>query len=832
MRRLPALRYVVFFIACILLRPVPCGSSEIKGKVLLDSGAPAGDCDVYVYKATFRSFGIDEDEVIAETRTGASGEFRLSGVDMSPEPYARYYVVAHLGGWAVDWRLLTDAGAGEGIVLGLGESHNITGRILGTGETPLSGGRVSVIQIRREGRHPFVTKSGTFDFLGTMTDERGFFAIEGLPEESVISIEAAHSTYARATLGSAGSDDEDVEIRLQSGGTIKGRITYEKEGAPAPAEGVLVKCRERYSGRGRSDATTGHDGTFEFRGLPAGTYLVEAEFKSGETVPDFVIAHRNDIVVETGKVTEEVSLQCVRGVLIRGTAHEEAAEAPVEGVRLGFFHKGGYDIATSGSEGKYAVRVLPGTIFRKVESVPAGYDVIRSTWSAGEKGKVEGKEGDVLDGVNLVLHKRFGMTITVVDEDGAPVPDTFVYYSERGSGVARSISNSLGKAFVEFSRKGESGLIYAVNEKGRVGAARIMGADEAFGEEMTIKLFKIPVISGAVRDRDGAPVSDASVRCYAALVPVQAVVLRFEVPGEQEVRTDSNGEYVLDKLAPGNMQYQIEVFREGFDLYVSKPFSLPNRDELSYSDIVLVRTDSFLAGKVTDADGNAIESCWVEVYTGTIPKLTRTDKDGTYRIEGLPEGHVTLKIHHPGFGYRTFEDIYTGHENTDLAFERPRVVRRPDVSSPTARAETITGKEAPALEIKEWVEEKGKSPAELKGSVVLLDFFAVWCGPCRVASPEIEKVYKKYKDKGLAVLGIHDDGNSPAEIKGFCEELGLTFPVGIVGASSSEKGKEVYKKFGVEFIPYVVLIDKKGIVRYVNISDGLEEKIEELLGEE
>ena len=91
----------------------------------------------------------------------------------------------------------------------------------------------------------------------------------------------------------------------------------------------------------------------------------------------------------------------------------------------------------------------------------------------------------------------------------------------------------------------------------------------------------------------------------------------------------------------------------------------------------------------------------------------------------------------------------------------------------------------------------------LRGKVVLLNFWATWCVPCRTEMSSIERLHKKLKDKGLRVLGV-DIMESPKKVKAFMEEKELTFPTVI------DKDKKVSELYRVNVIPTTILIDKAG----------------------
>jgi cytochrome c biogenesis protein CcmG/thiol:disulfide interchange protein DsbE len=99
--------------------------------------------------------------------------------------------------------------------------------------------------------------------------------------------------------------------------------------------------------------------------------------------------------------------------------------------------------------------------------------------------------------------------------------------------------------------------------------------------------------------------------------------------------------------------------------------------------------------------------------------------------------------------------------------------------------------------------------ASLAGKVVIVDFWATWCAPCREELPELEKFHKKYGAKGLAIVGVSVD-KEPGGIKDFLDKLKVTFPV------VHDAGHQVSGKYSPPRMPSSYIIDRKGVVRYVH----------------
>ncbi len=117
--------------------------------------------------------------------------------------------------------------------------------------------------------------------------------------------------------------------------------------------------------------------------------------------------------------------------------------------------------------------------------------------------------------------------------------------------------------------------------------------------------------------------------------------------------------------------------------------------------------------------------------------------------------------------------------------------------------------------------------AKLKGKVVLIDFWATWCGPCVAEIPHIKETYAKLNPKGFEVIGISLDDDKAA-LQAFVKQKQLPWPQHF----ESEKDENRFaKEYGVSSIPTMWLVDKKGNLVDMNAREGLEKKVEKLLTE-
>ncbi len=150
-------------------------------------------------------------------------------------------------------------------------------------------------------------------------------------------------------------------------------------------------------------------------------------------------------------------------------------------------------------------------------------------------------------------------------------------------------------------------------------------------------------------------------------------------------------------------------------------------------------------------------------------------------------------------------------------------------ASEDAKKDGLEGKTPPAIkDATAWMNTPSEKPlswADLKGKVVLIDFWGVWCGPCRGDTPKLKQLYEKHKDEGLVILGIHTK-NAQERGPAYVRDEGIAYAIAF------DRRDEVINRFYVDSFPDYYLVDHRGTLRFADIANSeIARAVETLLAE-
>ena len=130
------------------------------------------------------------------------------------------------------------------------------------------------------------------------------------------------------------------------------------------------------------------------------------------------------------------------------------------------------------------------------------------------------------------------------------------------------------------------------------------------------------------------------------------------------------------------------------------------------------------------------------------------------------------------------------------------------------------GKPAPKLALKKWINSKPLSLENLKGKIVVLDFWATWCGPCIRSIPHTNEMMEKYADKGVVFIGVCAQ-NGSEKMAAMVEKHGIKYPVAVDDGTNAA--------FKANSYPDYFLIDRNGVLRWADIANSKVEKAVNIL---
>ena len=597
-------------------------------------------------------------------QTDGDGAIQVSVLMFHGRIWSFFRIIARVPGRLSGFASIGKHSNPDSAVIRLFPARTVSGVVRDDRGKPIPGAKVVIWKFDGDGinRYMGIEIGESIPGVTAVTDSRGRFRLEGIPEPSYVCLKAIAVGYTGLDQQNIPAGTDNLTLCLEPESRITGRITYENG---TPAQGFRVVGQAKLSTRsaaGYAHCFSDENGRYALEHLSAGMYIVKIEPDS--TRKEWVSFPLVNVGVGRGKTTEHADIKLVRGIPVTGRVVEEKTGNPMPGAPVtawqiisdeGQTNWWNQHVNLPGAwtdqNGEFRFQALPGKV--EVNTYPIQGSPSFGWRRGGHSAQVIIEEGKPVEPVVVRFERGVDIHGTVRRPDGSPAPDveftdgyhSYAYSDERGAFILPGIIPGHTIPFKAFTPRGDLVGDFPVRADSLDTVEVVLHAPEFFSWEGIVVDGRGNPVSGIPVDMDYADGLVSTARPAAAV-------------------TGFDGRFTVDHI-PGGRNYRFSV-RDG--LGVSESFHAENVKQPLR--IVLPKADRWLEGTVRDEDGKPMAGMKVDVWAERGHVQATTGVNGRFRLEGLASQRVS-----PSFsglrGYFSFQEVATN--------------RRRDFTLPTGR---------------------------------------------------------------------------------------------------------------------------------------------------
>jgi thiol-disulfide isomerase/thioredoxin len=582
------------------------------------------------------------------------------------------------------------------------------------------------------------------------TGPDGTVRVSDLPACITVAFECDLAGYLEdfGDFDSVANHPAKVDITLIQGVTLRGRVTHLGKPTPDAYVQVTSYTLENNTWMGQSaGARTNMQGGYSVV-APAGSIQITARTQG---VEPWFSKPLSGVHAARGTELDGLDLSLVDAIKVTGRVLEAGTETPVKNAQVdGVFGDMG-QTKTTGPDGTFTMIVPPGKAQVRIQHVgdqelSYPYPELNATLDADHNPPLT-----FFIAHTALLPSIRGLEGVVKNADGQPVAGARI-------GIVGETTHAKTdeQGHFKFDAPINPGSkLYAVG--GGAATSRSIVLLDQHHLDVTLDVPSAECSGNIVTDT-GQPVAGAQITLFGMR---DNFVFPFD-----HATSDANGRFHFSGVYAGIPDYAIEVKKPGFGGTFRADLKVEPGQKLAVQDLKIVRADTSISGKVLDLDGRPAEG--IAVTCGDTSAIT--DKHGVFRLTNVPRGDDQLEA--AGVNGENSSANARGGQ-TDVVIRMPK----PAQSAPSTSYEDMKGQIAGTLIPGEWLNASHVDLSSLKGKIIVIDLWAVWCGPCIRALPDVEALYRKYRPNDVAVIGIHVTGTPLDQARQFVKRKGLTYPV-------------------------------------------------------